>query len=246
MCCKFQTLHGVDGGMLRVILDQIQGLLGRSSGLGGQQNGSCPPTISVISDDSLYFAPYMSGDMDIHLVHEMSMAQVAELVLEHKLNLRHDQIVVHVGAHHVFTQLRAQVIDGCVKLINALGMKFPQARILVSLLLPRMANVDVAHPYVDAHNAALKTTVKVAQRRFQVRFLDLYAHFVTNGRPDTSFFTYSAIQESDDELDKSFKLQDQIADPMGIRLSQQGVVTWRMKAAQVFNNDPLFPTLPNP
>ncbi len=198
--------------------------------------------LSVISDDTLYFAPYMSGDMDIHLIHDMNMEQVSQLILDGKFCLRHDQVVVHMGAHHIFAQVRAQVIDGCVKLVNALGLKYLRAQVLVSLLLPRMANVVVAKPYVDAFNAALKTAVRVTQRRFRVRFLDLYKHFLTNSSPDSSFFMYAAVLDTDDELDKSFKIQDQISDPMGIHLSQQGVVTWRMKAVQVFNVDPLSPT----
>ena len=109
-----------------------------------------------------------------------------------------------------------------------------------------MSNPEVARPYVEAFNAALKTAVKVAQRRFLVRFLDLHAHFLSQGRPEPHYFTFAHVSEKDDNLDKIFKLQDQLADPQGLRLSQQGVVTWRLKVADAFNTDPRSPTLPNP
>ncbi len=92
----------------------------------------------------------------------------------------------------------------------------------MSLVLPRVANLQVAKPYIDAYNAALKTAVRVAQRRFVVQFVDMYQYFLDSKdhkEPESNYFTWSKILEANDELEWNFKLQDQIADPLGTQLN---------------------------
>ncbi len=197
----------------------------------------------VISDDTLYFMPYMAGDMDLHLVHDTDWGQLTDMVYQDKFTLRSSQLVLHLGSPFIFVQTRKQVMDGVLKLINALGAKKPDMHLIMSLLIPRMVNFESAKPYVKACNGALKTAVWVMQRRFHVWFVELYRYFLSqDGGPEQHYFMFAQCLDSDDKLERAFKLQDQISDPSGIWLNQQGVVTWRIRVADAFNCDPREPT----
>ncbi len=62
----------------------------------------------------------MSGDMDIHLVHDSMWQLLTTNVYQDHFSFSNKQVVLHIGVQQVFQEMRAQVIDGALWLINAI------------------------------------------------------------------------------------------------------------------------------